>query len=183
KLATVINRYGGPGLLISYKQERQQIAAKNVDRAAGHMAVHLHAVELLGTDPSEVNSTSKRGTLLKKALHNHYQRLDGENTDMGIEMGYHYMSNVCIPNNTEPKPKWDPHTYLPTTWPGSQAPHVFLKDRNSIFDLLGSDFSLVEFKDEPDQQTGSDLVVTAAKGLGMPLVPIILVREINAAMI
>ncbi|KAF5238822.1 hypothetical protein FANTH_10150 [Fusarium anthophilum] len=98
-------------------------------------------------------------------------------------MGYRYVSNVCIPDDADPDPKRDPHTYLPTTWPGSRAPHVFLKDGNSILDLLGSDFFLVEFKDEPDQQIGSDLLVTVAKELGVHLVSVTLVGEANAAMV
>ncbi|RTE70052.1 hypothetical protein BHE90_015556 [Fusarium euwallaceae] len=180
KLAAVVNGYGGQGLLKSYEQERQPVAAQIVERAASHMSVHLTAVELLGGDVSEVNKTSERGTQLKEALRDHYRNLDGENTDLGIEMGYRYVSRVCIPDGSEPEPKWDPHSYLPTTWPGSRAPHVFLNDGKSIFDRLGPDFSLVEFK---DQDIGSDLIAKAAKGLGVPVTCVTLTGEANAAKI
>ncbi|KAF4331884.1 FAD-dependent monooxygenase [Fusarium beomiforme] len=60
KLAAVVNRYGGSGLLASYEQERRPVAARDVKRAAGHISVHLGAVELLGTNPSEVNNSSDR---------------------------------------------------------------------------------------------------------------------------
>ncbi|RMJ08333.1 hypothetical protein CDV36_012050 [Fusarium kuroshium] len=183
KLAAVVNGYGGQGLLKSYEQERQPVAAQIVERAASHMSVHLTAVELLGGDVSEVNKTSERGTQLKETLRDHYRNLDGENTDLGIEMGYRYVSQVCIPDGSEPEPKWDPHSYLPTTWPGSRAPHVFLNDGKSIFDRLGPEFSLVEFKDNAEQDIGSDLIAKAAKGLGVPVTRVTLTGEANAAKI
>ncbi|KAM5346072.1 hypothetical protein ACJ41O_009077 [Fusarium nematophilum] len=183
KLAAVIKGYGGPGLLESYEQERQPVAAQNVQRAAEHMSVHLTAVELLGNDAPEIGKESEKGTQLKDALHSHYRNLDGENTDLGIEMGYRYVSLVCIPDGSEPEPEWDPHTYLPTTWPGSRAPHLFLSDGNSIFDRLGPDFSLVEFRDSGDQQNGGAFIIEAAKGLGVPVTHVLLTGEDNAARI
>lgn len=183
KLAAVVNGYGGPRLLESYEQERQPIADQNVQRAATHMSVHLAAVELLGSDTLEVNNTSERGRKLKDALHEHYRNRNGENTDLGIEMGYRYVSQVCIPDAFETERKWDPHSYVPTTWPGSRAPHVILGDGKSIFERLGPAFSLVQFKDQNEQETGSDFLVEAAKGLGVPLTRVILIREDNAAKI
>ncbi|KAF5577126.1 FAD-binding domain-containing protein [Fusarium pseudocircinatum] len=96
---------------------------------------------------------------------------------------YRYVSDVCIPDDANPEPKWDPHTYLSTTWPGSRAPHVLLKDGKSIFDLLGSDFSLVEFRDGHGQQTGCDFMATAAMGPGVLLVPVTLVGGTEAVSI
>ncbi|RSL58708.1 hypothetical protein CEP54_007608 [Fusarium duplospermum] len=183
KLAAVINGYGAPGLLQSYEQERQPVAAQNVQRAAAHMLVHLAAVELLGSDASEVDKESEQGARLKEALQDHYRKLDGENTDLGIEMGYRYVSRVCIPDDSEPEPEWDPHSYIPTTWPGSRAPNVFLSGGDSIFDRLGPDFSLVEFKDKVDQQNGGAFIIEAAKGLGVPLTHVLLTGENNAARI
>jgi FAD-dependent monooxygenase len=181
KLAAVVNGYGGQGLLKSYEQERQPVAFRNVERAAFHMSTHLTAVGLLGNDVSEVNKTSEQGVELKNTLHNHYCQFDGENTDLGIEMGYRYVSQVCMTNGAEFEPKWDPHCYLPTTWPGSRAPHLYLTTGESIFDRLGPAYSLVEFKDDKEDENGSEVVVEVAKDLGVPLVRVILVGEAAAA--
>ncbi|KAF5026972.1 hypothetical protein F66182_1002 [Fusarium sp. NRRL 66182] len=183
KLAAVLKGYGGPRLLESYEQERQPVAAQNVQRAAFHMSAHLTAVNLLGNDTLEVNSASERGKQLRSVLRDHYRDMNGENTDLGIEMGYRYSSQVCIPDDSEPEPRWDPHSFLPTTYPGSRAPHVFLSDGTSILDRLGPEFSLVEFKDMPDVDVGSGFVVEAAKNLRVPVTIVALVDEANAARI
>ncbi|KAF7557157.1 hypothetical protein G7Z17_g938 [Cylindrodendrum hubeiense] len=181
KLAAVINGYGGEGLLRSYEQERKPIAAQNVGRSGVHMSVHLAAVELMGKNAAEIDKKSEEGLRIRNSIHQHYSEHDGENTDLGIEMGYRYVSPVCMPDESEDEPTWDPHTYLPTTWPGSRAPHVFLKDESPIFDHLGPAFSLVEFSDEEQPDRGSSLLVEAAKVLGLPMSYVTLVGEDHAA--
>ncbi|KAH6980787.1 putative monooxygenase [Ilyonectria sp. MPI-CAGE-AT-0026] len=183
KLAAVVNGYGGQGLLRSYEEERKPIATQNVQRSGVHMAVHLAAVELMGKNAPAIDDKSEEGLQIRQAIHQHYSQNDGENTDLGIEMGYRYVSSVCMPDESEAEPVWDPHTYLPTTWPGSRAPHVFLKDKSPIFDHLGRAFSLVEFSDETASDRGSSLIVEAAQGLGLPLSYVKLTGEDHAASI
>ncbi|KAH6697417.1 FAD-binding domain-containing protein [Plectosphaerella plurivora] len=183
KLAAVVNGYGGQGLLRSYEQERLPIATQNVKRAAEHMGAHMAAVGLLGSDASEINKDSGSGQKLRAALEHHYQVNNGENTDLGVEMGYRYVSGVCVPDDHEPEPQWDPHTYLPTTWPGSRAPHVFLNDGLSIFDRLGRDYTLVEFFAPGGLDTKAGLLSKAAEELGVPLAYVPLTGEENAAKI
>jgi FAD-dependent monooxygenase len=65
--------------------------------------------------------------------------------------------------------------YTPTTWPGGRPPHVFLDDgETSIFDLLGSDFSLTDFG--MDQEMG-ELFLETARKLGIPMTKIQLPEE------
>lgn len=182
KLAAVVNGYGGRGLLSSYQQERRPVASRNVERAAFHMSAHLTAVELLGSDVAQVNSMSERGVELKNILHKHYRRFDGENTDLGIEMGYRYVSNICMADGVESEPVWDPHCYLPTTWSGSRAPNVYLTTGESIFDRLGPAYSLVEFKySKCDDDSGSESILESVEKLGVPLAHVVLVGEETAA--
>lgn len=168
KLAAVVKGYGGLELLKSYEQERNPTASQSVQRSGVHMGVHMTAVELLGERGPQIDSPD--GAELRHSLEQHYQRNNGENTDMGIEMGYRYVSAICIPDKSGVEPTWDPHTYIPTTWPGSRAPHLFLKDGTSILDHLGPEFTLVEFDEELRPPSGSDLIVEAAQALGLPLV-------------
>ncbi|KAH7161082.1 FAD-binding domain-containing protein [Dactylonectria macrodidyma] len=183
KLAAFINGYAGEGLLKSYEQERKPIAAQNVSRSGVHMSAHLAAVELMGKNALEIDRKSDEGSRIRKSIHQHYAKNDGENTDLGIEMGCRYVSSICMPDESEHEPAWDPHTYLPTTWPGSRAPHVFLKDKSSIFDHLGDSFSLVDFSGDSRQDSGGCLIVEASNALGIPLKHVELAGEDHAAKI
>lgn len=169
KLAAVIKGYGQKGLLVSYEEERRPVALMNVERSGVHMAVHAAIQGFLGENPKELDSGSSKALEIRQAIHEHYQANDGENTDLGIEMGYRYKSVICAPDPAVEEPGWEPHTYTPTTWPGSRAPHVFLTDGTAIFDHYGRDYTLVEFCDKNDSDRGAKLIVEAALALDIPL--------------
>jgi FAD-dependent monooxygenase len=180
KLAAVIKGYGQKGLLVSYEEERRPVALMNVERSGVHMAVHAKIPEILGDNANELDEDSDKGREIRKAIHDHYQANDGENTDLGIEMGYRYNSVICIPDTTAKEPIWTAHDYAPTTWPGSRPPHVFLKDGTAIFDLYGDQYTLVEFCDDKILDRGGSFLVEAAKALEVPLKHIRLTNEGHA---
>ena len=41
-------------------------------------------------------------------------------------------------------PPLDHGMYVPSTWPGARAPHVWLRDGRSTLDLFGKGFTLIE---------------------------------------
>jgi hypothetical protein len=62
---------------------------------------------------------------------------------LGMHLGYRYeKSPICVPDGTPPMPD-DPMRYIPTTRPGSRAPHVWLADGRSTLDLFGRGFVLM----------------------------------------
>lgn len=188
KLAAVVHGWGHPtGLLASYEAERRPVAITNVERSGVHMAVHMEAVARLGGGGAENldEEESEEGRRLREWIHRHYQENDGENTDLGVEMGYRYKSDIILSTLDEVEeegPAWDPHVYHPTTWPGGRPPHVFLTDGSAIFDQLGPWFTLVEFHDDQsNHELGSHFLVGAAADLGAPLSHIHLRNEPHAA--
>ena len=62
-------------------------------------------------------------------------------------MGYRYKgSPVIITSGDDVEPEWNFRNYIPSTYPGCRAPHVFLADgKTSILDLYGIDYTLVDF--------------------------------------
>lgn len=67
----------------------------------------------------------------------------------GTVMGYRYTSPVVIKDKEGVEPKTSITEYIPSTWPGARAPHVFLKDgKTSTFDLYGPGFSIFDFTKE-----------------------------------
>jgi FAD-dependent monooxygenase len=147
KLAMVMNGQGGLGLLKSYESERRPVAIKTIERSGVHAGVHLKGASILSMSPEELDSPA--GKAAQEQTRKLYQDNDGENRDLGIEMDYRYTSSsICIPSPGLDEPAWIPSAYTPSTFPGSRAPHVFLKDGTPIFDKYGKHFTLVAFSDE-----------------------------------
>ena len=64
---------------------------------------------------------------------------------LGLQIGHRYeKSPICISDGTPPTPD-DYSTYVPTTRPGSRAPHQWLPDGRSTLDLFGHGFVLLVF--------------------------------------
>ncbi|KAH7385826.1 FAD-binding domain-containing protein [Pyrenochaeta sp. MPI-SDFR-AT-0127] len=178
KLAARIN-YGGHELLRSYEAERRPVALRNVEHSGIHMQVHQSAAQLLGgVDPHRVSWPTEEGIEVRQKIHEHYQTHDGENKDLGIEMGYIYESDIIQkPGTDEIKPTWQASSYTPSTWPGSRPPHLFLSDGSALFDHFGRDWSLVTFA---DNQSDIQMLLHAAESLSIPLKHVDLKSEHHA---
>ena len=175
----MINNHGKKGLLDSYELERRPVALMGVERSKVHMRTHSALGKILQPDPSMVDINSDEGRRLREEIHKYYQLHDGENKDLGVEMGFHYKSSINIQDeDAEHEPVWEPSRYMPTTFPGVRAPHVFLTDGTPIFDLYGKYHTLVEFNDHIDRASG--LIVEAAEEISVPLKHLILTGEDNA---
>lgn len=146
------------------------------------MQVHMAVSEFLAADPSLLEKDSPDGQLLREKIHHHYQEHTGENTHVGLEMDIRHSSCVYPPpSQADGKaPSWSPASYTPNTFIGSRAPHVFLRDGKSIFDLYGPYWSLVEFSSGDDDQTHSQTLLDAAKRVDMPVKHVLLSGEDHA---
>jgi FAD-dependent monooxygenase len=177
QLAAVINGNGAKGLLHSYELERRPVAFLSVEHSKVHMGVHNAVGDIIKSDPTSIDADTETGQYMRQKIDEHYQKNDGENQDLGIEMGYYYESPIIIKDN-KTGPSWNARYYTPTTLPGARAPHVFLQDGTAIFDLYGKDYTLVDFLNRQDSGA-SFLVDTAALRL-FPLKHLPLARENEA---
>jgi hypothetical protein len=84
----------------------------------------------------------------------------------GTHLGYRYVdSPIVIPDGT-PEPPDDPSQIVPSTWPGSRAPHAWLDDGRSMLDIFGAGFVLLQLgRADPDDARLRD----AATVLRLPL--------------
>lgn len=155
KVAAVIHGYAGKGLLDSYEIERKPVAVRNIERSGVRNQVHQDYVgwvmEARGN--GVVKSPDEAGKALRRRIAEHVASHDGENKDHGIELGYRNdASPVVIPDHDASgasAPDWNYRNYIPSTWPGARAPHVFLADgHTSIFDLFGPCYTLVGFSQD-----------------------------------
>ena len=82
----------------------------------------------------------------------------------GVQLGYRYSgSPICVPDGT-PEPPDEPDEYVPSTWPGCRAPHVWLPDGSSVLDHFGRGFALVV-----SGSADPTPLVEAARRCGVPL--------------
>jgi len=162
KLDAVMRGWGGPGLLESYKVERQPVAVRNVREASGNLARMLSpqpTPEFLKDTPAGAAERAKVGADFSEAMMREWRTL-------GIHLGYYYEgSPICVADGS-PAPLLDPTIYEQTSRPGSRAPHVWMRDGRSTLDLFGRGFVLLRLgADAPDPGA----LVQAAAAAGMPL--------------
>jgi len=89
-----------------------------------------------------------------------------QNDSAGIELGYRYENSpICIADGT-PAPPLDHGLYVPSTWPGVRAPHVWLRDGRSTLDLFGRGFVLLDFS---SKTADTSAITNTANAAGVPL--------------
>lgn len=72
---------------------------------------------------------------------------DREFHSLGLVLGYQYdASPVIVDDGTPLVPEGQ--EYVPTARPGARLPHLWLPDGASLYDRLGSGFSLLRFRDD-----------------------------------
>ena len=163
KLAAVLQEWGAPHLLDSYTAERKPIAMINVNEAAEMRASFDHQTPFA----PKIEEDSEEGTQLREKARAAIMRTrakEFQHDSAGIELGYRYENSpICIADGTPPPPLDHGH-YVASTWPGSRAPHVWLKDGRSTLDLFGKGFVLVAFTEGPTSS-----FTDAAQRAGVPL--------------
>jgi hypothetical protein len=160
KLAAVLDGWGGERLLASYEVERRPIAERTIQEAVANMSV---LAPELGT-----HDLVASGWVGEQARRVAAQRIqvtkDREFHSLGLVLGYQYSASpVIVDDGTPPLPEGQ--TYLPTARPGARLPHMWLPDGASLYDRLGSNFSLLRLYDDAD---GSSFIEAAAE-CGMSL--------------
>ena len=165
KLAAVLQGWGGAKLLDSYTSERKPIAMINVNEAAEMRASFDNQTPF----SPKIEEDSEEGKQLREKARAAIMRTrakEFQHDSAGIELGYRYENSpICVSDGT-PAPALDHGLYVPSTWPGARAPHVWLKDGRSTLDLFGKGFTLLVLSSNPTDTTA---FTTAAKKIGLPL--------------
>jgi 2-polyprenyl-6-methoxyphenol hydroxylase-like FAD-dependent oxidoreductase len=162
KLAGVLQGWGGAKLLASYDAERRPIGHRNVREAAANfrrMTSPRPGPLLLDPTPQGEKFRHELGAAFTEIMRHEWFTL-------GVHLGYRYAdSPICWPDGTQAPPD-EPNTYVPSTSPGSRAPHVWLAPGRSILDLFGKGFALLGFGADP---ADADALVGAARQRNVPV--------------
>jgi 2-polyprenyl-6-methoxyphenol hydroxylase-like FAD-dependent oxidoreductase len=148
KLAALTAGWGGSALLDSYEIERRPIAARNVSLATRS----FNAIAAIPGWREGAVDWKVNPAWLSVPEH--------------IKLHYSYDgSPICVPDGTPPFEP-EPASYIPSTRPGTRAPHVWLDDDSSMLDLFGGGFVLLRLGANPPD---SARLTDAARARGVPL--------------
>jgi 2-polyprenyl-6-methoxyphenol hydroxylase-like FAD-dependent oxidoreductase len=148
KLAALIEGWGGPALLASYEIERRPIAVRNVGLATRS----YNAIAAIPGWREGVTDWKANPAWLSIPEH--------------IKLHYSYDgSPVCVSDGTPPV-AMESAQFVPTTRPGTRAPHAWLDGDRSTLDLFGDGFVLLRLGASPPGAAG---LLDAARAQGVPM--------------
>jgi 2-polyprenyl-6-methoxyphenol hydroxylase-like FAD-dependent oxidoreductase len=147
KIAAVEHGWAAPELLASYENERRGVVSRTVASAETNMRA------LAGDLPADAEAIQR---VKRPEFHS-----------LGLVLGYSYAGSPVIQSSAGPAPDGDSTSYTPAADPGARLPHAWLPDGTSLFDQLGTGFTVLgPVRDRPGAIAG---LAGRARGLGIPL--------------
>ena len=170
-LAGVIKGWADPALVGAYEIERRPIT----DQVSRHaMATSLaRASQRQRTIPVTIEQPGPEVDAVRARIGREAYDINvGQFCCGGLNFGYFYEDSPIIAYDGEPAPGYDIYEFRQSTVPGCRTPHLWLRDGRSLYDVLGSDFTLLRF----DPKVEISALVNAAAHRGVPID----VVEVNA---
>ncbi len=171
KLAAAIQGWAGPALLQSIEAERRPVAIRNREHSK---SLTKERSAIASACSPLIHEDSPEGETARQKLGRRIYDYGAGHGSLGIEIDFRYRNSPVICHDDEPEPEWRLKEYVPSTWPGVRAPHVFLEDGTAIFDLFDDWFTLLRFVD-----TDVSVLTQAAKSLNIPM-KVVDIRDHNA---
>jgi 2-polyprenyl-6-methoxyphenol hydroxylase-like FAD-dependent oxidoreductase len=139
KLAAMLQGWGGAGLRESYAIERRQIHERTIEEATlNYAAVGNQLIQPGLEEPGATGNAARREAaeiiLATKAR---------EFKTLGVVLGYRYVNSPIIAEESGEPPPQSTSLYTPSAYPGCLAPHLWLRDGRSLYDLFGPGFTLL----------------------------------------
>ena len=163
KLAATLQGWGGPKLLASYDIERRPVHQRTINEAVENLNFfgrHFSGGDFESDTPAGAAARAAMGVELLAAKSREFRAL-------GVVLAQGYEgSPLVIPDGTA-TPAFDPMNYTPSARPGARAPHVWLSQTTSIYDLFGAGFTLL-VTDGAADQADADAMAAAAERLALP---------------
>ncbi len=148
KLASTLGGWGGPRLLESYETERRQIGARNVNASRQAAIGRRTWRSICGPLAFEESPEGEAHRERIRELVDKEQRKSNEL--LGIELGYRYSGSSLIVDEEGEAPDSDSFEYIPSSWPGSRLPHVWIENGVPIQDMIDPNgYTLVNLGGDP----------------------------------
>ncbi len=168
KLAGVIKGWAGPAILDSYEIERQPVT-EQVSRCAMNTSL---ARESLGNRlPDNLEEPGPEGDAIRAHVGTEAYELNvGQFCCGGLNFGYFYKDSPIIAYDGEEAPDYTLYDFSQSTVPGCRTPHLWLRDGRSLYDALGSGFTLLRF--DPAVEVGGLMAAAARRGVPLDVLDV-----------
>ena len=165
KIAATLQGWGGKRLLPSYEAERRPMAKAVIGEAmqnyAGMGKPPPLPAELADDSPQGEAVRARIGAVLRQSRAREFYTL-------GTVLGLPYTESPVIVGATQGAAQpHDGQNYVPNAAPGSLAPHAWLEDGRSLYDLFGSGFALLV--QQGALEADIDAAEEDARRIGAPL--------------
>ena len=164
KLVATLQGWGGPSLLDSYEAERRPVHEAVMDEAVANNAIlggQLYSQGLEDDTPQGEALRRETGARILAAKSREFHTL-------GVVLGLGYEDSPVIIGDGTPPPPRDTKIYTPSARPGSLAPHAWLPDGRSLYDLFGPGLTLVAAGDANSRDIAR--AEADARAAGAPLI-------------
>src|SRR3954468_6412977 len=141
KLASVVRGVSPAGLLDSYEIERRPVALRNTDyarRFADSLGLYAAAPDIEDATEAGDEARGTAGVYLE-------QHARAEFNIPGVTFGGRYDGSPIIVSDGSQPPPDTANVYVPSACPGGRAPHAWLDDGISLYDLFGFEWTLLQF--------------------------------------
>jgi 2-polyprenyl-6-methoxyphenol hydroxylase-like FAD-dependent oxidoreductase len=140
-LAATLKGWAAPTILDAFERERLPITDQ-VSRFA--MDIALKVIKHRRSTPPEVEFAGPEGDGARARIGKEAYDLNVQQYCCGgLNFGYFYDSSPIIAYDGEPAPAYTMSEFTPSTVPGCRMPHIWLSGHRSLYDSLGSDYTLV----------------------------------------
>jgi hypothetical protein len=168
KLAAALQGWGLAGLLDSYDAERQPITeqASRIITGIGER-VRAQRLEISGDiERRDAVGEATRARIGKEAC-----AIDAEQQCCGgLNFGYYYDASPVIAYDGEQQPGYTMGTFTSSTVPGCRAPHLWLKDRRSLYDAFGPGYNLLRL--DPAARVAGLVQAAAARRVPLTVIDV-----------
>jgi len=163
-LAGVIKGWADAALLNAYQIERQPITEQVSRHAMNSLLARTSHRKAI---PNTIEEAGPEGDAARaRTGREAYEINVGGFCCGGLNFGYFYDASPIIASDGEAAPAYTMYEFCQSTVPGCRTPHLWLRDGRSLYDAVGSDFTLLRF----DPQAKVEDLVAAAAHRGVPLV-------------
>ena len=162
-LAAHLQGWAPAAILEAHESERQPITDQVSRFAMKHAQGAIRERTQL---PAEIEADTPSGAAARATVGAAAYSLNVQQfACAGLNYGYYYEGSPLIEYDQETAPAYTMHHYTPSSVPGCRTPHFWLADGRSVYDAMGSGFTLLRFDPEVDVTS----ITQAAARCGMPL--------------
>ena len=170
-MAAYLKGWAGENILDVFQRERLPIT-EQVSHFAMNHAIAMNKAR--NAVPAAIEDEGPEGDAVRAALGKQAYELNVQQyCCAGLNFGYFYDDSPIIAYDDEAAPAYSMAEFTPSTAPGARLPHFWLKDGRSLYDALGSGYTVLRFKPTLDVSG----LVGAASSVGVPFAVLDVARE------